>query len=154
MLEQIFWIASATYSENKDTLSSTWLQKNPEAFQNIWRLALRGGASTLSTDIPDTIDNPVFTNRALISRDPFLHGQITDYWLFQNSLSKQSRTMNRTSPTLWSKVQAIMHSPSVVWMTWLLMRFPRSSEAESCQAGCRLTRAQKVAKGIRMDQPF
>ncbi|PVH78171.1 hypothetical protein DL98DRAFT_590499 [Cadophora sp. DSE1049] len=65
MLDQIFWIASATYSDNKDTPSSTWLQRNPAAFQDIWRLALRGGTSTLRTDIPDSINNPTFTNRSL-----------------------------------------------------------------------------------------
>ncbi|KAH7409155.1 Urb2/Npa2 family-domain-containing protein [Cadophora sp. MPI-SDFR-AT-0126] len=65
MLEQILWIASATYFDNEVTPSSSWLQRNPKAFQDIWRLALRGGASTLRTDIPDSINNPIFTNRAL-----------------------------------------------------------------------------------------
>ncbi|KAK0110723.1 hypothetical protein ONS96_002322 [Cadophora gregata f. sp. sojae] len=65
MLEQIFWIASATYSDNKVTPASSWLHSNPEAFQEVWRLSLRGGVSTLRSDIPDNINNPIFTHKSL-----------------------------------------------------------------------------------------
>ncbi|KAG4431343.1 hypothetical protein IFR05_013175 [Cadophora sp. M221] len=65
MLENIFLIASATCPANEVTCRSTWLQRNPTAFQDIWRLALRGGASTLRSDIPDSINNPIFTHGGL-----------------------------------------------------------------------------------------
>ncbi|KAH7336464.1 Urb2/Npa2 family-domain-containing protein [Rhexocercosporidium sp. MPI-PUGE-AT-0058] len=65
ILEHIFLIASVTCSANESTVSSSWLEKNPKAFQDIWRLALRGGASTLRSDIPDSINNPIFTHSGL-----------------------------------------------------------------------------------------
>ncbi|KAL2068761.1 hypothetical protein VTL71DRAFT_15099 [Oculimacula yallundae] len=65
MLEQVFLIASATYPDNEHAHSSHWLEENPAAFQEIWRLALRGGTSTLRSDIPDSINNPVLTHGPL-----------------------------------------------------------------------------------------
>ncbi|CZT47560.1 uncharacterized protein RSE6_08135 [Rhynchosporium secalis] len=65
MLEQIFLIASATFSDNESAHSSRLFQKNPAAFQEIWRLALRGGGSTLRTNVPESVDNPILSHTPL-----------------------------------------------------------------------------------------
>ncbi len=67
MLENIFCIASATYPDNPEC-SNKWLQNNPAAFSDIWRLALRGRLSTLKTDSLPDLDNPILCNRGLLSK--------------------------------------------------------------------------------------
>ncbi|KAK2629876.1 hypothetical protein QTJ16_000696 [Diplocarpon rosae] len=66
MLQHIFWISSASYPENNSNPTSKWLQRNPTAFPDLWRLALRGGASVLKSDAPENPDNPVFSHRGLL----------------------------------------------------------------------------------------
>ncbi|KAK6585951.1 hypothetical protein PZA11_001008 [Diplocarpon coronariae] len=88
MLQHIFWISSASYPPNNSNPSSKWLQRNPAAFPDLWRLALRGGASVLKSDVPENPDNPVFCHKGLLKT--FVNTMLNNEMNLINPLMKSS----------------------------------------------------------------